>query len=68
MYGLMTNLTEKLGGGSWESLMTSHVLQPIGMTDTTFARTADLQQLPDFANPAIDTEGTMYLVPANFTK
>ena len=68
MYGLMTNLTEKLGGASWESLMTSHLLQPIGMTETTFARTADLPNLSDFASPTVDTEGTLYHVPANFTK
>ena len=34
MYMLLGHVAEKLGGDTWENLVTSRVLQPIGMTSS----------------------------------
>ncbi|XP_045174366.2 gigasin-6-like [Mercenaria mercenaria] len=67
MYGLMASLIEKLGNDTYESLMTSHLLRPLGMTSTTFSGNANIEQL-DLARHCIDTEGSLYNVPYSFTR
>ena len=36
MYGLISYITEVVGGASWEDLMTSHIFRPLDMNSTTF--------------------------------
>lgn len=39
MYGFASYLSERLGNGQWESLVTSEIFQPLGMTSSTFITT-----------------------------
>ena len=50
MYGLMSYVSEIIGGATWEELMTREVFQPIGMENTTFTHVADLTR-QDIAKP-----------------
>lgn len=46
-YALVTYISEKLGGKSWEDLIHEELFQPLGMDSTTFASTT-----PDFSKVA----------------
>lgn len=43
MYGLISRLTEVIGGNSWEDLMDEKIFQPLGMTSSTFTHLTDLR-------------------------
>jgi CubicO group peptidase (beta-lactamase class C family) len=43
MYGLISRITEVIGGKSWEDLMVEKIFHPLGMTDSNFTHTMDLE-------------------------
>jgi CubicO group peptidase (beta-lactamase class C family) len=45
MYGLLTYITERIGGRSWEELMRTELFQPLGMTSSDFLTTVDVTQV-----------------------
>ncbi|WAR16644.1 GIGA6-like protein [Mya arenaria] len=67
MYGLVTYISEVIGGKSWEELVTEKLLRPLDMTSTTFMTTADFDDL-DLAQGYVDYFGKLYPVPVDFTK
>ncbi|KAH3819606.1 uncharacterized protein LOC127881285 [Dreissena polymorpha] len=57
MYMLLGHVAEKLGGDTWENLVTSRVLQPIGMTSSKLMlKPADAYQMKT-ARPYIYKDG-----------
>jgi CubicO group peptidase (beta-lactamase class C family) len=42
-------MTEVIGKGSWEELVTRHLYQPLGMNNSTFAK--EMNNDPTFAQP-----------------
>ena len=50
MYGMLSYVSEIIGGDTWEDLMTSLLFQPTGMEGTTFTHVADLTR-EDIATP-----------------
>ncbi|XP_050400285.1 protein flp [Patella vulgata] len=62
MYGVLTRITENIGGQSWEDLMTSYILNPLGMTSTTFETRQD-HGSSDVATPYVSENGV--LTPAS---
>jgi len=67
MYGLVTYMSERIGGKSWEDLVTELLLQPLGMTSTTFVTTADPKDL-NLAKAYQDRYGTLEPVPFEFSR
>lgn len=53
MYMLLGHVTEKLGGDSWENLLTSKLLEPLGMTATKVLGHPDELLTPGVARPYI---------------
>lgn len=69
MYGLASFITETLSNGStWEEVVRTHLLQPLGMNDTTFSTTVD----PDDVNMAyayLNSHGkSLRRISPNFSK
>ena len=59
MYGLLTHVTEVLGGDSWENLMKRHIFQPLGMTSSDFTHEIDLSR-PDLVTTyQVDNNGDL---------
>ncbi|WAR16486.1 GIGA6-like protein [Mya arenaria] len=58
MYGLVTYISEVIGGKSWEELVTEKLLRPLDMTSTTFMTTADFDDL-DLAQGYVDYFGKL---------
>ena len=50
MYGMLSYVSEVIGGSTWEDLMTSKLFQPMGMNGTTFTHVVD-QTRGDIAKP-----------------
>ena len=67
MYGLVTYIAEVLGGKKWEELVQSKIFDPLGMTSSTFASTADWQHI-DLAKGYIDRNGTLIPVPFEYSR
>ena len=57
MYMLLGHVTEKLGGDTWENLVTSRVLEPIGMATTRIIRVPDDVLAEGVARPYIYKDG-----------
>lgn len=45
MYGLLTRIAEMIGGKQWEVLVKEHIFDPLDMTSSNFATTADPENL-----------------------
>ncbi|KAL3887928.1 hypothetical protein ACJMK2_000313 [Sinanodonta woodiana] len=67
MYGLVTYITERLGGRKWEDMVMRELFQPIGMPSSSFATTVDWDKV-DFATGYVDKEGKRYEVPNEFSR
>ncbi|XP_045182178.2 penicillin-binding protein 4-like [Mercenaria mercenaria] len=68
MYGLVTYISELIGGKSWENLVKEKIFDPLDMTSSTFVTTADLKNLENFAVGYQDRYGTLVPVPAEFSR
>ena len=68
IYGLVTYLAEVIGGDTWENLLTSHLLKPIGMDQTTFLTTADMSTIPDLATGYISFGDKLSPVNPEFSR
>ncbi|KAL3887929.1 hypothetical protein ACJMK2_000314 [Sinanodonta woodiana] len=67
MYGLVTYITERLGGRKWEDLVMTELFQPIGMTSSSFVTTVDWDKV-DFAVGYLDKDGHLYEVPHEYSR
>ncbi|RUS81292.1 hypothetical protein EGW08_010934 [Elysia chlorotica] len=68
IYGLITYIAEVIGEDTWENLLTSHLLRPLGMDSTTFATTADLKTLPNLATGYNEFRDEIYPVHTEFSR
>ena len=50
MYGIAGYLIECISGQSWDIFIRQRILEPLGMTSTSFT-IAEVQQMPDYAMP-----------------
>ena len=58
MYGLLTYVTEVIGGDSWENLMRQHIFEPLGMVSSDFTHQIDLER-PDLVKTyQVDFDGS----------
>lgn len=64
MYGLASVIAEKLGGKSWEDLISEELYQPLGMTTSSFMTRVDLSG--DVAKGYSTDDATGSLLPVNF--
>ncbi|OWF52839.1 uncharacterized protein LOC110447241 [Mizuhopecten yessoensis] len=67
MYGVITDIAERLGGKSWEDLVREELLNPIGMMSTTFATVAEEKKI-DLATGYIDFYGDIHPVSFRLSK
>jgi CubicO group peptidase (beta-lactamase class C family) len=67
MYGLLTRIAEMLGGKTWEALVKEHIFDPLGMTSSNFATTADPEKL-ELAKGYIDIYGELKEAPWEFSR
>lgn len=67
MYGLLTYMSERIGRKTWENLVSELLLEPLGMTSTTFITTADESSL-DLAQGYQDRYGSLEPVPFEFSR
>ncbi|KAK3590927.1 hypothetical protein CHS0354_032646 [Potamilus streckersoni] len=67
MYGLITYITERLGGRKWEDMVMTELFQPLGMTASDFVTTVDWEKV-DFAVGYLDKDGQLYEVPNEFSR
>jgi len=62
MYMVAGYLTERITGISWEDVVRSRILQPLGMMNTNFSND-DSQQTDDFSLPYTRKESTVKQIP-----
>ncbi|XP_048733367.2 uncharacterized protein LOC125649702 [Ostrea edulis] len=67
MYGLLTRIAEMLGGKTWEALVKEHIFDPLNMTSSNFATTADPEKV-ELAKGYIDHYGELKEVPWEFSR
>ncbi|XP_062608814.1 uncharacterized protein LOC134270598 [Saccostrea cucullata] len=67
MYGLLTRIAEIIGGKSWEELIKEHIFDPLEMTSSNFATTADPSKL-ELARGYLDNYGELAEVPWEFSR
>ncbi|XP_048733368.2 D-alanyl-D-alanine-carboxypeptidase/endopeptidase AmpH-like [Ostrea edulis] len=67
MFGLLTRITEMLGGKTWEALVKEHIFDPLDMTSSNFATTADPEKL-ELAKGYVDHNGELKEVPWEFSR
>lgn len=63
LYGLLTDIGERLGGKSWEKLVQQEFYSPIGMTNSSFFTTLDPNSI-NIATGYKDDNGDLY--PTSF--
>ncbi|GFR72024.1 penicillin-binding protein 4 [Elysia marginata] len=68
VYGLVTYLAEVIGEDTWENLVSEHLLKPLGMKQTTFSSTADLNNLPNKATGYLEFGGELSPVHSEFSR
>ena len=67
MYGLAGYIAEQLKDGTaWEDLVTTHILNPLGMTSTTFSR--DIQDWDNMAAPYVLYEDNLVALQKDLIK
>lgn len=57
MFMMLGHIAEKLGGESWEKLMTSRIFEPLGMTSSRILKVPSDVLEPDVARPLIYKDG-----------
>lgn len=67
MYGLLTRIAEMIGGKQWEVLVKEHIFDPLEMTSSNFATTADPEKL-ELATGYNDDYGDLKKVPWQLSK
>ncbi|CAG2244548.1 unnamed protein product [Mytilus edulis] len=67
MYGVVTHLAEIIGEDTWENLVTMHIFEPLEMKTSTFASTADLENIL-LAKGYVEYYGELHPVEYNFTR
>lgn len=67
MYGLVTYITEQIGGDSWENLVRNHLFTPLGMKSSTFMTEVDPDKI-DLAHGYVEYYGELKPVPFNFSR
>lgn len=67
MYGLLTRIAEMIGGKQWEVLVKEHIFDPLEMTSSNFATTADPEKL-ELAIGYNDDYGDLKKVPWQLSK
>lgn len=67
MYGLLTRIAEMIGGKQWEVLVKEHIFDPLDMTSSNFATTADPENL-ELATGYNDDYGELKKVPWQLSK
>ncbi|KAH9520305.1 hypothetical protein Btru_060454 [Bulinus truncatus] len=67
MYGLVTRMTEMLGGKKWEELLTENLLRPLNMSSSTFASVADFTRA-DIVIPYDDLNSKLTQVNPHFNR
>ncbi|XP_059148723.1 protein flp-like [Physella acuta] len=67
MYGLVTRISEILGGKKWEELMKENLFQPLGMTSTTFSTEADFNR-GDIVVPYAEIHSKLVQVNPEFSR
>ncbi|KAL4240720.1 hypothetical protein ACF0H5_001508 [Mactra antiquata] len=65
MYGMVTYLSEIIGGKSWEELIAEKIFSPLGMTSSTFASIDDPKDL-DLATGHMESDFGDALFPVPF--
>ncbi len=59
MYGLLSHVTEKIGGKSWEDLIRDKIFNPNGMDSSSFTHQVDLT-MPGLAKPYLPDDDGQY--------
>ncbi|XP_052099818.1 penicillin-binding protein 4-like [Mytilus californianus] len=67
LYGLVTHLTEIIGGDTWENLVSKFLFEPLGMTSSTFVTTANPEKI-NLAQGYMDFYGELLPFPFGFSK
>lgn len=67
MYGLITYISELIGGKTWEALVKEEIFDPLDMTSSTFLTSADPGDL-DLAVGYQDRYGALFPVPFEFSR
>ncbi|KAJ8304984.1 hypothetical protein KUTeg_018567 [Tegillarca granosa] len=67
MYGLLTYISEKLGGRTWEELVKEKLFDPLDMTASSFS-TRYSRITKDVAQGYIDFYGTLHQVPVELSR
>ncbi|XP_063445232.1 gigasin-6-like isoform X1 [Mytilus trossulus] len=67
MYGVVTRLAEIIGKDTWENLVIKHIFKPLEMNTSTFASTADLENIL-LAKGYVEYYGELHPVEYNFTR
>ncbi|XP_033751010.1 protein flp-like [Pecten maximus] len=62
MYGLVTEISEKLGHKTWQQLINTNIFTPLGMTGSTFMTTVNRKNT-DVAQGYVDDFDTGAIVP-----
>jgi CubicO group peptidase (beta-lactamase class C family) len=55
-YGLLSYITEYIGGDTWENLMKKHIFKALDMTRTTFTHVID-DRVDDVFQPVYKRDG-----------
>ena len=67
MYGLVSGMSEYLGGDTWENLMTDHIFKPLDMDRTTFTHTVNFSKVKYATPHMIDSDtGKIRMVSMEF--
>ena len=67
LYGIVTYITELIGGDSWENLVKKHLFDPLGMMSSTFVTTASPKDIA-IAAGYIEYYGELHSVPFEFSR
>ncbi|CAL1526698.1 unnamed protein product [Lymnaea stagnalis] len=67
MYGLVSRITEIIGGKTWEELVDEHLYKPLGMNSSTFASVANFDA-EDMVTPYAQVEDQLIPVDPEFSR
>ncbi|XP_064608798.1 uncharacterized protein LOC135472974 [Liolophura sinensis] len=68
VYGLLTYITEVLGGDTWENLMSRELYEPLGMSRTTFAHALEPNETGVAVGYQSDRDGQLAEVPNELSR
>ncbi|XP_076102023.1 uncharacterized protein LOC143071541 [Mytilus galloprovincialis] len=67
LYGLVTHITEMIGGDTWENLVSKFIFESLGMKSSTFVTTANPEKI-NLAQGYRDFYGDFHPIPFEFSK